>query len=145
MGTQPTRPIVTSRPASGAPGAGPHRHIRAAAAIAGVGALIAAGGYLATTTIGPDAIPPAPAITVTEVNPSAQTLRDMRQSIPAQYGNRSATGDVVDPSTETLRELQQSITGQYGSRPAGGAVVHPSARIRRELRSSIANQYGHVR
>ena len=141
----PTQPIVTSRPAPRAPGAGPHRHVRAVAAVAGVAALIAGGGYLATTTIGPDATPPAPAAAVTEVNPSPQTLRDMRQSISGQYGNRAAAGAVVNPSAQTLRELQQSVTGQYGRRPAAGAVVNPSARIRRELRSSIAGQYGHAR
>jgi hypothetical protein len=110
----PTQPIVTSRPAPRAPGAGPHRHVRAVAAIAGVAALIAGGGYLATTTIGPDATPPAPAAAVTEVNPSAQTLRDMRESISAQYGDRSAAGAVVNPSARTRRELRSSIAGQYG-------------------------------
>jgi hypothetical protein len=63
---------------------------RAAAAITGVAALIAAGGYLATTTIGPDSIPTA-APTGPAVNPSAQTLSELRESVAGQYGSQSAT------------------------------------------------------
>ena len=73
-----------------------HRRIRTAAAIAAVTALIATGGYLATTTAGPDATRPTPA-TGTEVNPSAQTLRDMLQNIASQYGSRPAAGAAREP------------------------------------------------
>ena len=45
------RPITTIPPAATA--VGRHRPLRAAAAITGVAAVIAAGGYLATTTIWP--------------------------------------------------------------------------------------------
>ena len=140
-----SQPVTSSHPAPRVPGAARHRHIRAAAAIAGVAALIAAGGYLATTTIGPDATPPAPATTATEGFPSAETLRELRQSIAGQYGSRSAVSAAVNPSAGTLRELRQSIAGQYGSLSAAGAVANANARVRRELRASIAGQYGPAR
>jgi hypothetical protein len=106
------RLIASSRPAPGAPGPARHRRIRTAAAIA---ALIATGGYLATTTIGPDAAPPAPATgTGTDVNPSAQTLRELYQSITGQYGSRSAPDATVNPNAQVRRELRESIAGQYG-------------------------------
>ena len=85
-----TQLITPSRPAPSAPGPG-HRRIRAAAATAAVAALIAIGGYLATTTIGPDATPRT-ARTGTEVNPSAQALRELHQSVAGQYASRSAAG-----------------------------------------------------
>ena len=135
-----TQPIASSRPAPSVPGSARHRRIRAAAAITAVAALIATGGYLATTTIGPDAAPPTPAAG-TDVNPSAQTLRDLHQSIAGQYGSRSAAGAVVNPSAQTLRELRQSIAGQYGNRPAPDATVHPerpgAARAAREHRRPV--------
>ena len=105
-----SQPIASSRPA---PSPARHRRIRAAAAIAAIAALIATGGYLATTTIGPDAAPPTPA-TGTDVNPSAQTLRELHQSIAGQYGSQSAAGAVVNPNAQVRRELHQSIAGQYG-------------------------------
>ena len=109
-----SQPIASSRPA---PSPARHRRIRTAAAIAAIAALIATGSYLATTTIGPDTAPPTPA-TGTDVNPSAQTLRDMHQSVAGQYGNQSAAGTVVNPSAQTLRELRQSVAGQYGNQAA---------------------------
>jgi HAMP domain-containing protein len=136
-----TQPIASSRPAASAPGPARQRRIRAAAAIAAVAALIATGGYLAITTSGPDATSPTPA-PGTEVNTSAQTLREMRQSIAGQYGNQSAARAVVNPNAPVRRELRDSIAGQYRSRPAAGTVVNPSAQVRRELRDSIAGQYG---
>ena len=136
-----TQPIASSRPA---PGPVRQRRIRSAAANAGVAALIATGGYLATTTSGPDATPQTPA-TGTDVSPSAQTLRDLYQSIAGQYGNQAAAGAVVNPSAQTLRELRTSIAGQYGNRAAPNATVNPNAQVRRELRTSIAGQYGPTR
>ena len=103
--------MTTQRIASSRPALKPHRRIRTAAAVTGVAALIAAGGYLATT-IGPDAATPTPAAD-TDVTPSAQTLRELRQSIAGQYGNQFAATP-VNPSAQTLRALRQSIPGQYG-------------------------------
>jgi hypothetical protein len=48
----------------------------------------------------------------------------------------------VSPSAQTLRDLHQSIAGQYGSQPAAAAVLNPNAQKLRELRQSIAGQYG---
>ena len=94
-----------------------YRRTRNAAAItASVAALIATGGYVATTTIGPDAVP-----------------------------RISATGAEVIPSAQTRRELRESVVGQYGNRSASHATVNPSARVTRELRDSVAGQYGHAR
>ena len=62
-----------------------HRRIRTAAAIAAVAALIATGGYVATTTIGPDDTPSTP-VTSTDVNASAQVRRELHQSVAGQYG-----------------------------------------------------------
>jgi hypothetical protein len=109
-----TQLTASSRPAPGAPGPVRHRRIRTAAAIAGVVALIATGGYLATTTIGPDATPRT-AVTATDVSPGAQALRELHQSISGQYGSRSAAGTAVNPSAQALHELRQSVAGQYSS------------------------------
>ena len=133
----PVQPIASSRPAPSH-----HRRLRTAAAIT-VAALIA-GSYLATTTIGPDAAPPTPT-TATDVNPSAQTLRDLDQSIAGQYGSQSAAGTIENPSAQTMRELRSSVAGQYASRPAPDATLNPSVRMRRELRQSVAGQYGPAR
>ena len=103
-----TQQIAPSRPA-----ASRYRRIRTAAASAGVAVLIATGGYLAITTIGPDAARPTPA-TGTDVRPSAQTLRELRQSIAGQYGSRSAAGVTVNPNTQVRLDMRKSIAGQYG-------------------------------
>ena len=136
-----TQPIASSPSAPRVAGAVRHRRIRAAAAAATITALIATGGYLATTTAGPDATRPTPT-TGTEVNPSAQTLRDMLQNIASQYGSRPAAGALVNPSAETLRDMHQSVAGQYDSQAVANATLHPNAQVRRELRDSIAGQYG---
>ena len=133
-------PAHRSQPPRPAPGPARHRRLRTAAAIVGIAALITTGGYIATTTIGPDATPRT-AATATDVNPSAQALRDMHQSIAGQYGSRSAPNTTVNPSAQALRDLRQSIAGQYHSRPAAGAVVNPNTQVQRELRESIAGQY----
>jgi hypothetical protein len=148
-----------------------HRHLRTATAIAGVGALIAIGGYVATTTIGPDAVPPtspagpdvnpsaqilrdlresvagqygaqAPGATI---NPSAQTLRALRDSVAGQYGAHVAAGTAMNPSVKTLREFRESVTGQYGGRATAGRTIHPSAKTLREVRERVAGQYGRAR
>ena len=139
-----SQPIASSRPAPSAPGPARHWRIRTAAAITATAALLATGGYLATTTNSPDSTRPTPA-TGTDVNPSAQTMRDMHQSVAGQYGNPSAAGAMVNPSAQTMRDLRASVAGQYASRPAAGAVVNPSARVRRELHNSVAGQYGPAR
>jgi hypothetical protein len=106
-----TQPIASSRPAPRVPGAGRHRRMRAAAAT--ITALIATGGYLATTTTTPDATRRTPT-TGTEVNPSAQTLRDMHQSVARQYGSQAVANATMHPNAQVRRELRESIAGQYG-------------------------------
>ena len=138
------RPITTVPPAAAAVGHTAHRPLRTAAAITGVAALVAAGSYLATTTIGPDSIPTA-APTGAAVNPSAQALSELRESVAGQYGSQSVTGAAVNPSAHALSELRASVAGQYGSRSATGAVVNPGAQVLREMHQSIARQYGAAR
>jgi len=138
------RPITTIPPAATAVGHTAHRPLRTAAAITGVAALVAAGSYLAITTIGPDSIPTA-APTGAAVNPSAQALSELRESVAGQYGSQSVTGAAVNPSAHALSELRASVAGQYGSRSATGAVVNPGAQVLREMHQSIARQYGAAR
>ena len=128
---QPPRP---QRPAR-------HRRIRTAAAIAAIAALIATGGYLATTTIGPDAAPPTPAAG-TEVNPSAQTLRELHQSIAGQYGSQSAPDAIVNPSAQCARAARASPASTAADR--AGRHVNPTPRCARAAQS-IAGQYGPAR
>ena len=139
-----TQPIASSHPAPSAPGPAHHRRIRAAGANAGVAAVVATGGYLAATSIGPDTTRPTLA-TGAEVNPSAQTRRELHESIAGQYGNQPAGGAVMNPNGQARRELRESIASQYGSRSGPEATVNPSARVRRELRDGIAGQYGPAR
>jgi hypothetical protein len=134
-----SQPIASSRPA---PSPIRQRRIRTAAAITAIAALIAAVSYLTTT--GPDTAPRTPAAG-TDVNPSAQTLRDLHQSIAGQYGSQSAAGTIVNPSAQTMRELHASIAGQYAGRPAADATLNPGAQVRRELHASIAGQYSPAR
>jgi hypothetical protein len=111
-----TAQLTPTRPEHQAPAGRYLRARKTAAIIASVAALIAVGGYVATTTIGPDAVPRTP-----------------------------ATGADVIPSAQTQRELRESVAGQYGSHPTSDATVNPSAETRRELRDSMAGQYGHAR
>ena len=112
-----TTQLTTPSPPALSPSGSVRRRTRGgAAAIAAVAALIATGAYVATATIGPDPAPPAP-----------QTSPD------------------VAPSAQVMRELHDSVTAQYGSRPVSDAPVNPSARVRRELRDSVAGQYGRAR
>ena len=106
-----TRLVTPSRPAPGAPGPARQRRIRSAVAVAAVA--VAAGGYIATTTVGPDATP-RPAGKATDVNPSTQVLRELRDGIAGQYGSRSAPNATVNPSAQVQRELRDSVAGQYG-------------------------------
>ena len=48
----------------------------------------------------------------------------------------------MNPSAETLRDMHQSVAGQYDSQAVANATMHPNAQVRRELRESIAGQYG---
>jgi hypothetical protein len=130
------QPITAGAPVGSTLSHAHHRHLRTAAAIAGVAALIAGGSYVATTTLGPDSIP----TTGTDVNPSAQTLRELRESVAGQYGSHSAARHVVNPNAQTLSELRDSVAGQYGSQSAAPAVVNPQ--VLRQMRRSIAGQYG---
>ncbi len=97
------------------PGPSPawHRHVRTIAATVGVSALIATGGFVAITTIGPDAVPPSAATGAT-VNPSPRTQRELRDGIAGQYGHAAAPGATLNPSPRTQRELRDGIAGQYG-------------------------------
>jgi len=108
-----TQLITPSPPAPSGAGPARHRGIRAAAAVAGVAAVIAAGGYFATTTIGPDAVSPTSA-SETVGNLSAQAQRELQHSIAGQYGSRPGAGTVGSLGAQARRELQQSIAGQYG-------------------------------
>jgi hypothetical protein len=95
---------------------GVRRHrVRNTAVVAGVAMVIAAGGYAATNTFGPDAHEaPLPA---SQSVPAADSVRqEMHQSVAGQYGSRSAGGDAVQPSAPVLDELHQSTAGQYGGR-----------------------------
>ena len=74
-----TQLVAPSRPAPAR-----HRRIRTAAAIAGVAAL-AATGYVAGATSGPDTTAPT-RTTSTDVNPSAQVQRELNRSVAGQYG-----------------------------------------------------------
>ena len=134
------QPVASRRPSLSARGPAGRRRIRAAAAIAAVAALIATGGYVAITRVGPDAATPTAATTTD--NPSAQTLRDMVQSVAGQYGSRFGAVAVVNAGAQTLRELHESIAGQYGSQSEPESTVNPNAQVGRELRHSIAGQYG---
>jgi len=133
-----TQLIAPSRPAPAR-----HRRIRSAVAIAGVTALAAA-GYVAGTTSGPDTTSPTRA-TGTDVNIIAQAQRELNRSIAGQYGSRSAAAAVVNPSAQTMRELNRSTIGQYGSRSAASAIVNPSAQTMHELHQSVVGQYGPAR
>jgi hypothetical protein len=140
----PTQLITPSRLGPSAPGRARHRRIHTAAAIAGVAALIATGGYLAMTTIGPDTAPPSPR-TGTVVNPTSQAQREMHRSITGQYASRPAAGTLVNPNVQAQREMHRSITGQYASRPAAATVVNPNVQALREMHRSITGQYGPAR
>jgi hypothetical protein len=106
------RTMTTQNIASSRPLRSPHRRLRTAAAVTGAAALIATGGYLATTD-GPDAAPSS-AAGGTDVNPSAQVQRELRESVADQYGSRSAPDATVNPSDQVQRDLRASIAGQYG-------------------------------
>jgi hypothetical protein len=133
--------ITISPPVAPSVGRSRHRRLRVAAAIAGVAAAIASGGYLAATKIGPDSVP----ATGTDVIPNAQAERELRDSTAGQYGSRSATQTTVNPSAQALRDLHASVAGQYGIRPATEATLSPSVQALRDFRHSVARQYGQPR
>ena len=101
--------------ASSSPTAVRRHRVRNTAAVAGVAMVIAAGGYAATNTFGPDAhVAPPPA---SESVPAGDgVMPEMHQSVAGQYGSRAAGGDAVQPSAPVLDELHQSTAGQYGGR-----------------------------
>lgn len=96
----------------------PHRHrIRTATAVAGVAVLIAAGGYAATTTFGPDAYPPQPApATDDTATATDQVLRELRESIARQYGSQPAAPTSL-PSEHAMRDYRKTVIKLYGPRP----------------------------
>ena len=104
---------MTTQPIASSPVPSGHRRIRTAAGITAIAALIATGGYVATT-VGPDTEPTTTPAAGTLVSPSAYVQRELHQSIAGQYGSRSAPDATVNPTTQVRRELHASIAGQYG-------------------------------
>ena len=105
-------PTITSH---AAPRRAHRRVLRTAAAVAGVAALIAAGGYAATTTFGPDAHEP--------------------RSAPA------ATGEFAIPGDQVQREMRIGVAGQCDL-PAHAADLRPGRRVQLELDQAVADLYG---
>jgi hypothetical protein len=103
---------ITAVPAGTADHPSRHRHLRAAAAITGVAALIATGGYVAGTTVGTDSRPPTTAA-ASQAVPRVQALRDLRASVAGQYGSRPTANTTLHPSAQALREFRESAAGQY--------------------------------
>jgi hypothetical protein len=91
-----------------------HRRIRTATAIAGITVLIAAGGYVATTTIGPDAHQPQPAPRTDVTPPADQALRELRDSIARQYRSQPAPAPDND---QAMRDYRDTVIKLYGPRP----------------------------
>ena len=89
------------------------RRMRNHAAAALVAALIATGGYMATTTVGADAYPAA--TTGDEIDPSEQVMRELNQVIRALYGPQPSAA--IAPLHRVRRELDQTVRGLYGPRP----------------------------
>jgi hypothetical protein len=92
------------------------RRIRTAIAVAGVAVLIAAGGYAATTTFGPDAYAPQPA-PATEAPATApdQVLRELRESIAGQYGPQPAAAPKRE---QAIRDYRHTVIKLYGPQPS---------------------------
>ena len=119
--------IGSSRPAPSVSGSTRHGRLRAAAGIAAVAALLAAGGYLATETVGPDAASPPRANT--EVHTGAQKLRELRESITGQYGSRPAASPVLIQRPDAARAEPEHHRPVPQPSRAGrrGAPERPSA------------------
>ena len=83
-----------------------------AVAVAVVAALIATGGYMATTTVGADAYPTAAA--GDEIAPSEQVMRELNEVIRALYGPQ--TSPEIAPRHRIRRDLNQTVRGLYGPR-----------------------------
>jgi hypothetical protein len=97
------------------------RRVRNLTIAAGVAALIAVGGYAATTTFGPDAYEPQPGPANGDTATATdQVLRELRESLAGQYGSSaaSATGDSATPSDEAMRQLRETIINLYGPAPS---------------------------
>jgi hypothetical protein len=137
--------VAPSPPAPGSPVR--HRHLRRAAAVAGVAALIAAGGFAATTIFGPDSVAPtpapapAPAISPTPPLTREQALREMRDAIARAYGPQAGTTPVA--RDQAMREMREAIARVYAPQP-GRSPVSPEQAMR-EMRSTITGLYGGAR
>lgn len=94
----------------------PHRRrIRTATALAGVALLIAAGGYAATTTFGPDAHAPQPAPAPDDpATATDQVLRELRESVAGQYGPQPAP---APDRKQARRDYQHTVIKLYGPQP----------------------------
>ena len=92
-----------------------HRRIRTATA--GVAVLIAAGGYAATTTFGPDAHPPQPTpATHNTATATDQALRELHESIARQYGPQPAAPTSA-PLEQATRDYRNTVIKLYGPQP----------------------------
>lgn len=87
------------------------RRVRNSAAVAAVAALIAGGGYVATTTVGADAYPAA--ATSDEIAPTPQVMRELDRTIRALYGPQSRS-QIAPPCDGVHRELDQAVRDLYG-------------------------------
>jgi hypothetical protein len=95
------------------------RRARDVAIVAGVALVIAAGGYGATTTFGPDAYEPQPTpATDDAVTATDQVLRELRDSIAGQYGSQPASGQYATPSDQAMRDLRETVVKLYGPQPS---------------------------
>jgi hypothetical protein len=96
----------------------PHRRrIPTATATVGVAVLIAAGGYAATTTFGPDASQPQPAPATDDMGTATdQVLRELRESIARQYGSQPAAPTGA-PSDQAMRDFRRTVIKLYGPQP----------------------------
>jgi len=131
------------------PGPPPHPTPRHAAVVAGVAALIAAGGYAAVTILGPDAQPPRSVPAQRSAPPTVsreQAVREARDSIATLYGPRRSAdigaGSAPTPRDVAMKEMRESIVKLYGPRRSAGAAATPSDDPIEQMRDSIARLYG---
>ena len=91
-----------------------YRRIRTAAASAGVAVLIATGGYLAITTIGPDAARPTPRPPAPTCAPVPRRCASCARASPASTAADPRPDVTVNPNTQVRLDMRKSIAGQYG-------------------------------
>jgi hypothetical protein len=101
---------------------------------------IAAGGYGAIQTLGPDADAPQSATrpATAGVVPKTQAMQEMRDAIAGQYGTHPATNETS--RAQAMREMRDTVANLYG--PATSTAPVSRARAMREMRDTVANLYG---